>query len=224
LSLIYFFPHRQCSRQFVWTEKNVLARWADRNNRQRLHIPGLSNIFGPFSFEFSKTNVLKINLTKIFLIYASVNNIIILQRQFDDRSCFQRAQNLTKRIFLIKNRYFIFIEYRQWTKYSDASNILYILHIKQQFFKKLSWSQFMSDSVNFCVYNKSEFNVVLLYNFKIIFYGKHSVNTQDKHTTKLISFETQCNDSTFVDKLFKSVFISLLLVKHASKSYYKLLL
>jgi hypothetical protein len=106
LSLIYFFPHRQCSRQFVWTEKNVLARRADGNNRQRLHIPGLSNIFEPFSFEFSKTNVLKINLTKIFLIYASVNNIIILQRQFDNRSCFQRAQNLTKRIFLIKNRYF----------------------------------------------------------------------------------------------------------------------
>jgi hypothetical protein len=34
----------------------------------------------------------------------------ILQHKFDDESCFHSAQNLTKRIFLIKNRYFIFIE------------------------------------------------------------------------------------------------------------------
>ena len=38
----------------------------DWKNRQRLRIPGLGNIFGPFFFEFSKVNVLKINLTKIF--------------------------------------------------------------------------------------------------------------------------------------------------------------
>ena len=96
-----------------------------RNNRQRLCIQGLGNILGPFFFEFSKVNFLKINLKKIFLIYASLNNIRIfqrlfliyapvnhigiLQRQFEGRSCFRSAQNLTKRIFLIKNRYFTFI-------------------------------------------------------------------------------------------------------------------
>jgi len=55
---------------------------------------------------------------------------------------------------------------------------------------------------------KAEFHVVLLYNFKIIFYHKHFEITQVKHTTELISFQTQCNDSTFADRLFKSVFKS----------------
>jgi len=68
----------------------------------------------------------------------------------------------------------------------------------------------------------SEFNVVLLYNFKIIFYGKHFENIQVKLTTKLISFQTQCNDSTFVDKLFKSVFKSCRFDNYASKSYLKI--
>ena len=68
----------------------------------------------------------------------------------------------------------------------------------------------------------SEFNVVLLYNFKIIFYEKHFENTQVKHTTKLISFQTQCNNSTFVDKFFKSVFKSCRFDKYASKSYLKI--
>ena len=66
----------------------------------------------------------------------------------------------------------------------------------------------------------SKFNVVLLYNFKIIFYEKHFENTQAKHTTKLISFQTQCNDSTCVDKLFKSVFKSCRFVKKLLKNYY----
>jgi hypothetical protein len=35
---------------------------------------------------------------------------------------------------------------------------------------------------------KTEFYVVLLYNFKIIFYDKHFENIQAKHTTELISF------------------------------------
>ena len=43
------------------------------------------------------------------LIYASETTIRILQRQFDDGSCFH-TQNLTKRTFLIKNIYFVFIE------------------------------------------------------------------------------------------------------------------
>ena len=47
-------------------------------------------------------------------------------------------------------------------------------------------------------------------------------NTQVKHTTKLISFKTQCNDSTVVDKLFKSIFKSWRFEKHASKSYLKI--
>jgi len=56
------------------------------------------------NIRFSHLNTEKktANLTKIFLIYASVNHIRILQRQFDDG-----AQNLTRRIFPIKNRYFI---------------------------------------------------------------------------------------------------------------------
>ena len=62
---------------------------------------------------------------------------------------------------------------------------------------------------------------MLLYNFKIIFYDKHFENIQAKHTTELISFEIQCFDSTFVDKLFKSVFKSWRFEKHASKSYLK---
>ena len=68
----------------------------------------------------------------------------------------------------------------------------------------------------------SEFNVVLLYNLKIIFYEKHFENTQVKPTTKLISFQTQCNDSTFVDKLVKSVFKSCRFDKYVSKSYLKI--
>jgi hypothetical protein len=67
----------------------------------------------------------------------------------------------------------------------------------------------------------SKFDVVLLYNFKIIFYEKHFENTQVKHTTKLISFQTQCNDSTFVDKLFKSVFKSCRFDKICFKKLFK---
>jgi hypothetical protein len=53
-------------------------------------------------------------------------------------------------------------------------------------------------------------------------YGKHFEITQVKHTTELISFQTQCNDSTFVDKLFKSVFKSGWCEKHVSKIYLKI--
>ena len=100
----FFFLHSRCSRQFVPDWKYCLGYiWANRNNR--LCILGLGNIFWPFFFEFSKVNILKINLTKIVLIYASVNHIRIfhrlfliyapvkhiriLQCQFDDASCFQ---------------------------------------------------------------------------------------------------------------------------------------
>ena len=44
------------------------------------------------------------------------------------------------------------------------------------------------------------------------------------NTAELISLETQCNDSTFVDKLFKSVFKSWRFKKHASEIISKLLL
>jgi hypothetical protein len=50
-------------------------------------------------------------------------------------------------------------------------------------------------------YKTTEFYVDLLYNFKIIFYDKHFENIQAKHTTELISFEIQCFDRTFVDKI-----------------------
>jgi hypothetical protein len=75
----------------------------DKDNRQRLHIPGLGNIFGSFFFEFSKVNIIKIKLTKIFLIrifqfliYALENHIRILQRQSDDGSYYHSAQNLIR--------------------------------------------------------------------------------------------------------------------------------
>ena len=103
-------------------------------------------------------NVLKINLTKIFLIYASVNHIRIfhrlfliyapvnhiriLQRQFDDGSCFQ-CTNLTKRIFLIKNRYFIFIE-----KLLKASS-LFDYRILDR--RTIGVSDYRSDPVYYCI-------------------------------------------------------------------------
>jgi len=66
----------------------------------------------------------------------------------------------------------------------------------------------MSDFENFYI-NKFRIEcVVLLYNFKIIFYEKRFENRQGKHKTKLISFQTQCNVSTFKEKLFKAVFKS----------------
>ena len=71
---------------------------------------------------------------------------------------------------------------------------------------------------------KTEFNVVLLYNFKIIFYDKYFENTQVKHKTGLVSFEAQCNDSNIVDKLFESAFISWRLKTNASKVISKVLL
>jgi hypothetical protein len=75
------------------------------------------------------------------------------------------------------------------------------------------WSQFTPDFDIFYSI-KTEFYVVLLYNFKIIFYDKHFENIEAKHATELISFEIQCFDSTFVDKLFKSVLKSLRFEKH----------
>ena len=68
---------------------------------------------------------------------------------------------------------------------------------------------------------KTELYVVLLYNFKIIFYDKHFENIQAKHTTELISFEIQCFDRIFVDTLFKSVFKSWRFEKHALKSFFQ---
>jgi len=69
---------------------------------------------------------------------------------------------------------------------------------------------------------KTEYNVVLLYTFKIIIYDKHFEITQVKPTPELICFETQCNDSTFIDNEFESVFKSWWFEKHASKSYLKI--
>jgi hypothetical protein len=43
------------------------------------------------------------------------------------------------------------------------------------------------------------------------------------NTTKFIYFfETKCNNSTFADILFKSVFKSWRFEKHTSKSYFKI--
>ena len=77
---MFFFLNSRCSRYFVPYWKICLGCiWANRKNR--LCIPGLGNIFWPFFFEFSIVNVLKINLTKLVLIYASVNNIRIFHHR-----------------------------------------------------------------------------------------------------------------------------------------------
>ena len=47
---------------------------------------------------------------------------------------------------------------------------------------------------------------------------KHKLNT----TAFIFFFETKCNDSTFADILFKSVFKSWRFEKHAAKSYFKI--
>ena len=43
------------------------------------------------------------------------------------------------------------ITYRQWTKVFAASNFPYVFHIKLQFFRSLSWSQFTPDFDNFYI-------------------------------------------------------------------------
>jgi hypothetical protein len=97
-------------------------------------------------------------------------------------------------------------------KYLHASNFPYIFHISN--FSE-AYPEVNSHPISiFFISIKTEFYVVLLYNFKIIFYDKHFQNIQAKHATELISFEIQCFDSTFVDKLFKSVFKSLRFEKH----------
>jgi hypothetical protein len=86
----FFFDRADVAGNLYQTEMTVLRIGyilTDQNNRQRLRIPGLGNIFGLFFFKFSKVNVLKINLTKIFLIYASVNHIRIFQRMFFFNIC-----------------------------------------------------------------------------------------------------------------------------------------
>ena len=55
---LFFFDRADVAGNLFRTGKTVLARRADRNNKQRLRILGLSNIFTPFFFEFSKVNVL----------------------------------------------------------------------------------------------------------------------------------------------------------------------
>ena len=84
-----------------------------------------------------------------------------------------------------------------------ASNFPYVFHIKLQFSK--AYPEVNSHPISIIFISiKTEFYVVLLYNFKIIFYDKHFENIQAKHTTELISFEIQSFDRIFVDKLFKS--------------------
>ena len=67
---------------------------------QKAKSAGLGNIFGSFFFALSKANVMNVNLTKLFLIYASLTTE------------FHSTQNLTKRIFLINGglKYCIKIE------------------------------------------------------------------------------------------------------------------
>jgi hypothetical protein len=73
----------------------------------------------PATLALMKKNNLTEKKTKRFnLIYASVNHLRILQRQFDDGSCFHSPQTLTKWIFLTKNKYFW--SNAKWTSSSSS--------------------------------------------------------------------------------------------------------
>ena len=48
------------------------------------------------------------------------------------------------------------------------------------------------------------------------------IHTQVKHNWIYFFFETKCNNSTFADRLFKSVFKSWRSEKHATKRYFKI--
>jgi hypothetical protein len=91
--------HRQHNNQ-----KKKYKRW--NNDLQSMH-----NKLKIYLDLFSLNYVDNIRIfQRQVLIYASVTHIRILQRQFDDGSCFHSAHNLTKQLFLIQNWYFIFIE------------------------------------------------------------------------------------------------------------------
>ena len=112
--------------------------------------------------------------------------------------------------------------HRQWTKVCRHFQYSLNISYKTTFFKKIYLAVNSSLILIIFIIIKTELNVVLVYNFKIIFYDKHFEITQVKHTTELISFKTQCNDSTFVDKVLESVFKSWRFEKHASKRYFKI--
>ena len=79
--------------------------------------------------------------------------------------------------------------YKQWTKVFTRFQFSLCISYKTTIFQKLILKSIISI--------KTEFYVVLL--------DKHFKKIQAKPTTELISFEIQCFDRTFVDKLFKSV-------------------
>ena len=108
-----------------------------------------------------------------------------------------------------------------WPTLARSTSFFLIMLFNNNFSKKYPALNFSLILIIFITI-KSELNVVLLYNFKITFYDKHFEITQVKHTTELISFKTQCNDSTFVDKVFESVFKSWRFEKHVSKRYFKI--
>ena len=100
---------RFCSGNLFGTEKTVLPRLSDQNNRQRLHIPGLGNIIWPFFFEFSIVRVLKFNFTKLFLIYASLSYIRIFHRMY--LLWYTPVNDTGISLFSMKNIYFISYEH-----------------------------------------------------------------------------------------------------------------
>ena len=81
--------------------------------------------------------------------------------------------------------------YRQCTKVFACFQFSLYISYKTTIFQKLILKSIHPISI-ICISIKTELYVVLLYNFKIIFYDKHFENIQAKHTTELISFEIQC--------------------------------
>jgi hypothetical protein len=68
-------------------------------------------------------------------------------------------------------------------KYSHASNLPYIFHIKLQFFKILSWNQFTYD-FNHYLSRKAERYVVYSSNFEITFWNMFFKSQWFKHRIK----------------------------------------
>ena len=87
-----------------------LKKYRQHNDQKKKYKRGnndLQNMHNKLKIYLDLLSLNYVDHIRIFqrqvLIYASVNYIRILQRQFDDGSCFHSAHNLTKHIFVIKN-------------------------------------------------------------------------------------------------------------------------
>jgi hypothetical protein len=99
-----------------------LGRWYNLLNRASLH---------HYLIITNKMKIIKYHTVETFLKYHTIETF--LNYVFIDRSIYEPIT-----IHCMKTNY------RQWTKVFSLSNLLYIFHIKLQFFKILSWNQRLS--------------------------------------------------------------------------------